>query len=737
MALNTRIRGLQLADEALGAGLQRNAVNANLLEVGVDDSSIGINGDALEIKALGVTLAMLEQTVQDDIALAHEHNNIALLETYTQTEVDLADAVALKHAQNTDTVLQVGAALAAPQQLIDDGDFYNSKLQGTFWWSQTFIADKTGTLDTIDLTVKRLADPVTTYGDLEFFIMPIVAGKPDHTAIMGTATVPKASIGLTPTAVQATLSGVNVVAGTSYAFGLRQQGDAGDGTYAYDISSAYNSPQGFYLDGSIFHNSAGAGGNWTEYTYEDFTFAVNITGTPGLIGSDLIANGVLQVDFSAGSNRITTLAAPTTAGDALRQTAVITEAALEAVIQADDALETDFVKSVQTMVGGETVLTSVSGYAPVVVNTVQVYLNGLLQEEGVGQDYVLTASTGVVTFGTAGGTVWAETQPLGDTNQNWGIHGDISNDGSTIIIRNGPGSGRLYLSTDSGANYSEIQPAGDIDKQWDALSVSGNGQVILAGNTQRMYLSTNGGSTFAETLPAGSAVDRIYYFSALSGDGAVMLCGIYGGQLYLSTNTGTTWAEINPAGAGVKDWYNGCVSDDGSTVIATIDYGATYLSTNSGSSFVPTFAIRDNWEHADIDVSADGSVIVAAVWGDKCYISTDGGTVYTALEPTGVVETKNWEHISVSNDGTAIFAGIQNAIGGRVYISTDSGVSFTEATPTGVAEDKPWQFARVSGDKSTYFTAVSGGRAYLGSVTSPSGALEVEDVVTIHAVLDN
>jgi len=42
---------------------------------------------------------------KDAVTKKHSHNNFSLLETYTQTETNLADAVSKKHAQGTDTTL--------------------------------------------------------------------------------------------------------------------------------------------------------------------------------------------------------------------------------------------------------------------------------------------------------------------------------------------------------------------------------------------------------------------------------------------------------------------------------------------------------------------------------------------------------------------------------------------------------------------------------------------------------
>lgn len=51
----------------------------------------------VKIADANVTLAKLSTEVQTAIGKAHEHKNLELLETYTQTEANLADAVAKKH----------------------------------------------------------------------------------------------------------------------------------------------------------------------------------------------------------------------------------------------------------------------------------------------------------------------------------------------------------------------------------------------------------------------------------------------------------------------------------------------------------------------------------------------------------------------------------------------------------------------------------------------------------------
>jgi hypothetical protein len=53
----------------------------------------------------GITLAMLSEEVQTALGKAHSHSNKDLLDTYTQTETNLADAVSKKHSHDNKTEL--------------------------------------------------------------------------------------------------------------------------------------------------------------------------------------------------------------------------------------------------------------------------------------------------------------------------------------------------------------------------------------------------------------------------------------------------------------------------------------------------------------------------------------------------------------------------------------------------------------------------------------------------------
>lgn len=85
----------QIADakqEAIAAAAEDATDKADAAEKNAKDYADGLNTD------MDSRVAALE-------AVDHEHSNKALLDTYTQTEADLADAVAKKHAHENATVL--------------------------------------------------------------------------------------------------------------------------------------------------------------------------------------------------------------------------------------------------------------------------------------------------------------------------------------------------------------------------------------------------------------------------------------------------------------------------------------------------------------------------------------------------------------------------------------------------------------------------------------------------------
>lgn len=66
--------------------------------------------DAVAGGSSGLMSGADKQNLDAAVAIKHDHANKALLDTYTQTEANLADAVAKKHTQGTDQYLDYGGA---------------------------------------------------------------------------------------------------------------------------------------------------------------------------------------------------------------------------------------------------------------------------------------------------------------------------------------------------------------------------------------------------------------------------------------------------------------------------------------------------------------------------------------------------------------------------------------------------------------------------------------------------
>ena len=252
--------------------------------------------------------------------------------------LDTTDAVNNEHAQNTDTILQANIDLIVPQQVIKDSfliENYEGRYDG-----QTFQADKTGTIDSVSVHYSREKDDLTDYEDLEITVRELNASGEPFGNILGTATIAKSAIPYsTPSEQVFTFSNVNVIAGTTYGFIVRQVDDGGNSDSSYHGFGTTGDST--YIKGKYFY-SYNAGIDWSEVDITwDLGFNVTITGTPGEEVVDLIIDKQLQTNLDANSNTVENLKEPLANGDALRKTSVILESSLENTINKIHAQNTD------------------------------------------------------------------------------------------------------------------------------------------------------------------------------------------------------------------------------------------------------------------------------------------------------------------------------------------------------------------------------------------------------------
>lgn len=125
-----------------------------------------------------VTLAKLDSSVQAEINKAHTHSNKSLLDTYTQTETDLADAVAKKHEHSNKSVLDGIAAtdIAAWNGAVTDQHTHSNKtvLDGIAASDITAWNGEIGSAAAI--TAIKDGTDIDSFGDVETALSGKLAG---------------------------------------------------------------------------------------------------------------------------------------------------------------------------------------------------------------------------------------------------------------------------------------------------------------------------------------------------------------------------------------------------------------------------------------------------------------------------------------------------------------------------------------------------------------------------------
>ena len=156
-AMNSAITTLEGIVDGIG-GEGEKATVVEYVTDAIAALKIGDYAKAADLTALASKVTTAEGKITALEEKAHEHANKALLDTYTQTEVDLADAVAKKHEHTNKTLLdgitaeKVTAWDAADQNIIEA-----IKVNGV----EQAVTDKA-----VDITVPTKLDQLTGYDTL-------------------------------------------------------------------------------------------------------------------------------------------------------------------------------------------------------------------------------------------------------------------------------------------------------------------------------------------------------------------------------------------------------------------------------------------------------------------------------------------------------------------------------------------------------------------------------------------
>jgi len=226
-----------------------------------------------------------------DLTSALGSININALADITSSGANIEDAVNKKHSQNTDTLLQAEIEYESLSQTTYDNNDIINNIRGIYRGGQDFIANKTGTLDSIQFRINKIDD-----GSIDDLIIEIYNAGANHFptgGILESVTIAKNTISDGYSNVTATFS-ISITAGNRYVFIVRQANDSGDSSNEYQLigDNTVNS----YLNGTAIYSLNG-GSNWNIYTNDDAYFVVTITGDTGYQTVDVIDDRTVKYNI--------------------------------------------------------------------------------------------------------------------------------------------------------------------------------------------------------------------------------------------------------------------------------------------------------------------------------------------------------------------------------------------------------------------------------------------------------
>ncbi len=279
-----------------------------------------------------------------------------------------------------------------------------------------------------------------------------------------------------------------------------------------------------------------------------------------------------------------------------------------------------------------------------------------------GDGVFLAAIAGLEVFiSSDSGLSWTNTSPVGSdpwTSITMDSSGQYMAVCRTTSINSPPllgGSGEIYVSSDSGLNWSLIGGSPPPDYPWTSISYTSDGSYLVAGATNQSeiyYSSDNGTSTWvpATSIPNVNQQNWLGIATISSGFGGVGI--VSGGGVWIFG--GVQMQDIS-SGAG-ENWRAVACNNNCSVifVVSSADH-IIKRSTNSGSTWTTvTPAPSLNW--SGISVSPDGTKIFACAEGGQLYRSTDTGATWIPLDSsrqwTGVASSSDGEKLAAVNYGT-------------------------------------------------------------------------------------
>lgn len=181
--------------------------------------------------------------------------------------------------------------------------------------------------------------------------------------------------------------------------------------------------------------------------------------------------------------------------------------------------------------------------------------------------------------------------------------------------------GQIFHTADGGRTWAlwGDRIANPDNLHYNAISVAGQGVLLIAGEAGRVYRSVDGGANWT-TLDTGypGQLYGVLAAPAQAGPEALIAFG-FGGRVFRSVDAGAHWQSV--ALAERKPLVSGLVAPDGSVSLLTYD-GRIWRSHDQGQSFTP-------------EAGAAGMPVAAMVRLDE------GGYIVAGTSGTRAVPTRS------------------------------------------------------------------------------------------------
>ena len=278
----------------------------------------------------------------------------------------------------------------------------------------------------------------------------------------------------------------------------------------------------------------------------------------------------------------------------------------------------------------------------------------------------------------------------------------------------------VFISSDSGLNWTNTSPVGSGDP-WTSITMNSTGQYMGLCRNSGVYFSINYGATWAaaEGSAAGSPVPLSFPWKSISysSDGIIAAVGGTNSEIWISNSSnGAVWFSLStsfgpPNAPVIRNWSGVACGSFGGGYPRGVGIEGTHIWVFDSSTLVQK-SYTGSFTWRAVACNNDRSVIFVVSSTDKIILkSINSGVTWTTATPA---PSLNWSGISVSPDGTKIFA---CAEGGQLYKSTDTG-----ATWIALDSSRQWKGVASSSDgaklaAADYGTLPNGGYIYTGAFT--------------------